>query len=119
MQTNLALDTYLESTTRWSALTDPKRYSNDDVQPLVPTPQLPRPLGCGLGHNSNPLACDTGPESPAEINQRVNEQLAVILARVTPVVLNRSTSALKAWKTRRANTREVNRQGTNIGKHHA
>lgn len=118
MQTNLALDTYLESTARWSALTDPKHYSNDDVQQLVPTPQLPRPLSCGLGHNSNPLACDSGPESRAEINQRVDQQLAVILARTTATP-NRSTSALKAWKTRRANAMEVNRQGTNIGKHHA
>ena len=118
MQTNLALDTYLESTTRWAALTDPRHYSHDDVQQLVPTSQLPRPLGCGLGHNSNPLACDSGPESHTEINQRVNEQLALILAR-TVTTPNRSAAALKAWKTRRANTREVNRPGTNIGKHHA
>lgn len=119
MQTNLALDTYLESTARWSALTDPKRYSNDDVQRLVPTFHSPAMLPLRSGFV--PDALESGPEAISEINQRVDRQLAAItnrMARLKPV-RNRTTAARKAWKTRRANTREVNRQGTNIGKHHA
>jgi len=116
MQTDLAFDTYLNSTVRWSVLTDPKRYSDNDVQSLTPTfyPPVTLPLKPGFV----PAEPEIEPETAEQLNQRVDKQLIAIQARINSAVRNRSATARKAWKTRQANSAAVILQGTNIGKHH-